>query len=74
MSEVFVRNFFVYSSQFLGEKYMIEYLTKNIFNKSVFYLNKVVGSNNLQYFDFFYNILMNLFYIIIFISLFFLCV
>lgn len=49
---------------------MIEYLTKNIFNKSVFYLNKIIGFNNLQYFDFFYNILMNLFYVIIFISIF----
>jgi hypothetical protein len=74
LSEVFVRNFFVYSSQFLGEKYMIEYLTKNIFNKSVFYFNKVIGSNNLQYFDFFYNILMNLFYIVIFICIFTLCI
>jgi len=70
ISEVFVRNFFIYSAQFLGEKYMIEYLTKNIFNKSIFFLNKVLGSNNLQYFDFFYNILTNLFYIVILICLF----
>lgn len=51
---------------------MIEYLTKNIFNKSIFFLNKILGVNNLQYFDFFYNILMNLFYIVIFISIFYL--
>ena len=55
ISEVFVRNFFVYSSQFLGEKYMIEYLTKNIFANSIFNINKIIGNNNLQYFDFFYN-------------------
>ena len=63
-SEIFVRNFFVYAAQFLGEKYMIEFLTKTIFNKTVYFFNKILGSNNLQYFDFFYTILTNLFYII----------
>jgi hypothetical protein len=44
---------------------MIEYLTKNIFVNSIFNINKIIGNNNLQYFDFFYNILINLFYIVI---------
>jgi len=67
LSEVFVRNFFVYAAQFLGEKYMIEFLTKSIFNKVVFFVNKFSGSNNLKYFDFFYTIFTNIFYIIFFI-------
>ena len=28
LSEMFIRNIFIYSSLFFGEKYMIEYLTK----------------------------------------------
>lgn len=53
---------------------MIEYLTKNIFNKSIFYINKKIGSNNLQYFDFFYNVLINLFYFIILICFLFIII
>lgn len=70
ISEVFVRNFFIYSAQFIGEKYMIEFLTKNIFQKSIYFFNKIIGNNTLQYFDFFYNILINLFYMIIILSIF----
>ena len=50
ISEVFVRNIFVYAAQFIGEKYMIEYLTKTIFNKFVFFFNKIFGVNNLSYY------------------------
>jgi hypothetical protein len=42
-AEVFVRNVFVYAAQFLGEKYMIEVLTKKIIDKSIFVTNKYIG-------------------------------
>jgi hypothetical protein len=42
-AEIFVRNFFIYTAQFFGEKYMIEGWTKKIFEKCIYYLNKVVG-------------------------------
>jgi hypothetical protein len=43
LSEVFVRNVFVYAAQFVGEKYMIEVLTKKIVDKSIFVVNKYIG-------------------------------
>ena len=42
-SEVFIRNVFVYAAQFVGEKYMIEILTKKIVDNSIFFVNKFVG-------------------------------
>ena len=68
-SEVFIRNVFVYSSQFLGEKYMIEILTKKIIDKTIFNFNKFIGWNNLKYFNFFFNFLIILFYFIAFFNL-----
>ena len=70
-SEVFIRNIFIYSSQFFGEKYMIEVLTKKIIDQTVFKFNKYIGWNNLKYFNFFFNFLIILFYSISFFNLIF---
>ncbi len=69
LSEVFIRNVFVYSSQFLGEKYMIEVLTKKIIDKFIFVFNRYIGWNNLKYFNFFFNFLVVFFYFVAFINL-----
>jgi len=42
-SEIFIRNVFVYASQFIGEKYMIEVLTKKIIDKSINFFNRFLG-------------------------------
>lgn len=42
-SEVFIRNVFVYAAQFVGEKYMIEVLTKKIVDKGIYTVNKYIG-------------------------------
>lgn len=47
--EVLLRNFFIYTSQFFGEKYFIEVLTKKIIDKAVFSTNKFLNSNSLEY-------------------------
>ena len=62
MSDVFVRNIFVYAAQFVGEKYMIEVLTKKVIDNGIFVVNRYVGWNNLKYFNFFYQFLSILFY------------
>ena len=41
--ECFVRNFLIYAALFLGEKFLIEVLTKKILTKFVGDKNKVVG-------------------------------
>lgn len=68
-SEVFIRNIFVYASQFIGEKYMIEILTKKIIDNSIFVFNRYIGWDNLKYFNFFFNFLVVLFYSIFLINL-----
>jgi len=41
--EVFIRNFFIYTALFFGEKYMIEQLTKKTLDNLVFNSNKFIG-------------------------------
>ena len=40
-SEMFMRNIFIYSSIFFGEKYMIEFITKKTIDSFIFNSNKV---------------------------------
>ena len=42
-SEVFIRNVFVYAAQFVGEKYMIEVLTKKRVDKGIYTVNRFIG-------------------------------
>jgi hypothetical protein len=64
LADVFVRNIFVYTAQFFGEKYMIEVLTKKVIDKSIYITNKYVGLNKLKYFTFFIQFVTILFYIL----------
>lgn len=68
-SEVFIRNVFIYAAQFVGEKYMIEVLTKKIVDKSIFGINKYIGWENLKYFNFFFQFVCVLFYSFTFFNL-----
>ena len=43
LGEVFVKNFLVYTSNYFGEKYFIEVLTKKIIDNLVFKKNKLFG-------------------------------
>ena len=38
--EIFVRNIFIYSAIFFGEKYIIEHFTKKIIEAYIFHLNQ----------------------------------
>jgi hypothetical protein len=62
LTDVFVRNVFVYTSQFFAEKYMIEVLTKKIIDKSIFNVNKIFGFSKLNYITFFIQLIYILFY------------
>lgn len=70
-SEVFVRNVFIYSAQFFGEKYMIEVFTKKIFSNYVYLTNFWVSFNNLKYSFYFIQILIFFFYFLSFFNFFF---
>ncbi len=71
LCDVFVRNVFVYTSQFFAEKYMIEVLTKKIIDKSIFNVNKVIGFTKLNYFSFFLQIVYIFLYFLSIFNLFF---
>lgn len=70
LSEVFVRNFFVYSSNFFGEKYIIEYLTKKIIESFIFNSNKNFFFFELFQSSFFLNFLSFFFFFISLILIF----
>lgn len=56
-TEVFLKNIFIYSAQFFGEKYMIELWTKKVFKILVTSVNKTTGVLKLTYSLFFIQIL-----------------
>jgi len=70
--EIFIKNVFVYSSQFLGEKYMIEVLTKKIIDSTLYNTNRKFYLNNLFYSYYFINIVSIIFYFFIIINIIFL--
>lgn len=71
LSELFVRNIFIYSSQFFGEKYMIEFFTKKIITNYVYNFINNYNLNNLFFVTFLYQILIFLFYILSIINIIF---
>ena len=66
-SEIFIKNIFIYSSLFFGEKYFIEVLTKKIIDNFIFLKNKKTFLYSQTYTNFF-NILV--LFIIFLINLF----
>lgn len=59
--ELFVKNFFIYAAQFIGEKYMIEFLTKKVIDSSIFNTNKIINLGDLFYSQYFISLLSILF-------------
>ena len=52
--EYFLRNLFIYTALFFGEKYVIEYLTKKTIDSFVFNSNKLFSGSDLSFHNFFY--------------------
>jgi hypothetical protein len=67
--DVFIRNIFIFSAIFFGEKYMIEKLTRKIIESFLFRSNKFFGFTLLNFSLFIYITLTFLFYLIIFFNL-----
>nr|YP_004841709.1 Ymf57 [Ichthyophthirius multifiliis]AEL89251.1 Ymf57 [Ichthyophthirius multifiliis] len=66
LSEMIIKNIFIYSSLFFGEKYIIEFLTKKIINNLLFNFSKF-KKNNLNYLNYFNDIYFFFIYIYILI-------
>ena len=69
--EIFIKNFFIYAAQFLGEKYMIEFLTKKVIDSSVFNTNKIINFNTLFYSNYFIQLITTFFFILTIFNIFF---
>lgn len=69
LGEVFIRNIFVFAALFLGEKYMIEHLTKKIVDSFVFNSNRFTGFSYLNFMFFFYLLLAIVLYLLVLINL-----
>ncbi len=70
--ESFVKNIFVYTSQFFGEKYFIEYLTKKIIDKVIFNNNSFFLFFELNFGLYFIQTVSFLLYSLFFLNFFFL--
>jgi hypothetical protein len=70
LSDLFIRNVFIFSAMFFGEKYMIEKITRKIVDSFLFKSNKFLGFSVLNYRFFIYNLLIFIIYILIFLNLF----
>ena len=68
-AEVFLRNVFIYSALFFGEKYMIEQLTKKVIDSFIFNNNKYVGWSTFNNNSFFYVNISILMYFFFFINI-----
>ncbi len=71
LTEVYVRNIFIYAAQFLGEKYMIEVFTKKIIDSSVFNTNRFIGFSELFYSYYFIQVISLFFYFLSIINIIF---
>lgn len=69
ISEIFVRNIFIYTSHYFGEKYMIEYLTKKIIDSSIFNTNRLLGLTELFYSYYFIQLISIFFYLLTVLNL-----
>lgn len=69
IAEVCIRNIFIYSAQFFGEKYIIEVFTKKIFFSSIFFLNKFIGFTSLNVYIYFVSFLSFMFYFLSIINI-----
>jgi len=74
VGEVFVKNFLVYTSNYFGEKYFIEVLTRKLIDNLVFKQNKLFGWTTLHFFNFFYMIIILVLYSLILINVIYLLV
>ncbi len=68
INEILLRNFLIYSAQFFGEKYLIEFFTKLIFNFFFFKFFTFYEESNFIFEFFFYNIIISLLFFISFLQ------
>ena len=69
LSDLFIRNIFIFSSLFFGEKYMVEKITRKIVDSFLFKSNKLFSFTILGYRLYIYIILTFIVYLLLFINI-----
>jgi hypothetical protein len=62
IAEIFVRNVFIYSATFFGEKFVIEFISKKTIDNLTFFFNLVFLNRNYTYSLFYTNLIITLFF------------
>lgn len=70
LADIFVRNVFIFSSLFFGEKYMIERITRKVFDFFLFNSNKKIGFTTINFRLYIYILLTIIFYLFFIFNLF----
>ena len=70
LSDIYIRNIFIFSAIFFGEKYMIEKITRKIVESILFKSNKHFGFTTINYKLFICLFLTLLFYMLTFLNIF----
>jgi len=68
LSEVFIKNVFIYTFQFFFEKFLIEYFFKNCLSFFLFTLNSNFSTKQLNYSSFFFKNVFFLFFFLFFFN------
>jgi len=64
VGEIFLKNVFIYSALFFGEKYIIEVLTKKIIDNYIFFNNSNLYLSSLSHYNFFNITIFIIFYFV----------
>lgn len=73
-TEIWLKNTFIFSAQYFGEKYMVEFLTKKIIDSGIYFINKNINFNNFYLNLYFIEFLTFFFYFICIVNVFLLII
>ena len=72
IAEVFVKNMFIYSSTFFGEKFLIEFLSKKTLDNLTSFFNVLFLNKNYNYSNFYNNLVISVFVFLVMLEFFYL--
>jgi hypothetical protein len=71
IAEIFVRNVFIYSATFFGEKFIIEFISKKTMDNLTSFFNLIFLNRNYTYSLFYNNLIITLLFCFLFVEFYF---
>lgn len=72
ITEILVRNIFIYSALFFGEKFIVEFISKKTIDNLVLFVNTKLLNRQYHYTTFYHNFIMFITYLVMCLEFFFL--